>query len=374
MNILDYIDWRGDITFEQSGFNEVDNIIFSTLVYLNMDKLVSEDDSLFLTIEELYRKYKSAGYDQSFMINDPLPLLDKAAQSPRFKDVIVKWYVNKIDVEQQLQFAAVTFIISDHLSYIAFRGTDNTIVGWREDCNLSFLPETPGQKESVMYVNRIAKRTSGDLIVGGHSKGGNFAVYAAAFCDKAVSESRIIKVFSNDGPGFNNDVVASAEYFSILNKMIKIIPESSLIGILLLSKAKHKVIKSDSKGIMQHNPYSWCVKGAAFESADEQAGSSLLVDEALTRWGTALSDENKQVLVNAVFDSLEASGAKTLNEISQSKWASFSAIIRAAAKIDSKNMNNIVDSLKKLFVSSKDAVISETQRNTGMKKSDNNML
>ena len=371
MNILDYIDWRGDLTFAQSSLNEVDNLIFSTLAYLNMDHLVSEDDSSSPTIEELYQLYTAAGYDQSFMAHNPQPLLQKAAQSARFKDIRVQWYINKIDVEQQLQFAAVTFIISDGLAYVAFRGTDNTIVGWREDCNLSFLPETPGQNEAVMYVNRVAEKTRGDLIVGGHSKGGNFAVYAAAFCDEAVKH-RVVKVYSNDGPGFNNQVAESDHYLSVLSKTVKIIPDSSLIGILLLSKATRRIIKSDAKGIMQHNPYSWCVMGASFESADERADASLFMDETLSEWIAGLSAENKQILVNGVFDALEASGAKTLREISENKWDSFTAIVKAAAQIDPDSRSDIKETVKKLFASGKDAAKNELQRNTEINSGGNN--
>ncbi|MBR3289989.1 MAG: DUF2974 domain-containing protein [Clostridia bacterium] len=368
MNMLDYIDWRGDLTFAQSGFNEVDNLIFSTLVYLNMDGLIAENHDRATPLEELYRLYTAAGYDQSYSVNDPLPLLTKAACAPRFKDVRVQWYVNKVDAGQQLQFAAATFILSDDLAFIAFRGTDNTLVGWREDCNFSFLTETPGQNEAVAYVNRIASRTTGDLIVGGHSKGGNFAVYGAAFCDRPVSQDRIIRVYSNDGPGFNSAIADSERYLAILNKTVKIIPDASLVGILLDNKTQRTIIQSDAKGLMQHNPYSWRVKGAAFERADERTDSSLLMDDALSEWIASLTTENKQILVNAVFDALEASGATTLREISENKWDAYSAILKAAAQMDQDSKSDIKEMLKKLLASGKDAVKNETTRHTKAKK------
>ena len=364
MNILDYIDWRGDLTFAQSGFNEVDNLIFSTLVYLNMDGLL---DEAAITGEALLTRYTQAGYDQSFSVNDPLPLLKKAAASPRFRDVLVTDYVNKIDAAQQLQFAAATFVLPDALSYVAFRGTDNTLVGWREDCNFSFLAETPGQTEAVAYVERAAGRTAGDLLVGGHSKGGNFAVYAAAFSNKAT-QKRIVRVYSNDGPGFNSAIAESKPYLAVLPKVVKIIPDSSLVGILLDSKAQPRVIQSDAKGLMQHNPYSWCVKGAAFESADERAASSLFMDKTLSEWIGSMSTENKQVLVNAIFDALEASGATTLREISENKWEAYTAILKAAAQMDADSKSDIKETLKKLLVSGKDAVKAETARHSKAKQ------
>ena len=370
MNMLDYIDWRGDLTFEQDGFNEVDNLIFSELAYTDMRGMVPEDGSRALTIEQVYKEYKAAGIDQSLMMNDPLPVLEKAARSARFKDITAKWYVDKIDTEQHLQFAAVTFIISDKLAYIAFRGTDNSITGWREDFNISFLSETPGQTEAVAYVNRIAKLTDCDLIVGGHSKGGNFAVYACSFCDKEISEKRVIKIYTNDGPGFINEVAESENYLSILPKTIKISPDSSPVGLFFLSKAERKVIKSDSKGFMQHNPYKWHVLGAEFESAD--ARTDPFINKTISSWLNTMTDSNKKILVDYIFDSLEAPGVTLFNELADNKWTSFNSIIKALKKIDPDDKTDIAGSIKKLIASGKDVVISEKQKNAEIKKAEKN--
>lgn len=360
MNILDYIDWRGDLSFTLSPFNEVDNLIFSELAYLDMDGVLSADDDL--TLAEVNDRYIAAGHDQSYLINDPKPLLTKAAGSVRFRDVRVRWYTKKVDTEEQIQFAAMTFLVGDGLAYIGFSGTDNTIVGWREDCNFSFLSETPGQVEAAKYVDRIAGLTEGDLIVGGHSKGGNFAVYGAAFCDEAVRESMIIKVYSNDGPGFNDKVAASKEYLSILDKTEKIIPESSLVGILLSSKEERTVVKSDAKGVLQHDLYSWRVLGTRFEIADERSGASIFMDDTLGRWIASLSNENKQVLVNTVFDALEASGATTLSEINENKWTAYNAILKAIVEIDPESRNSVLSTLKKLFLTGRDVAAEERQK------------
>ena len=370
MNMLDYIDWRGDLTFEQDGFNEVDNLIFSELAYTDMRGMVPEDGSRALTIEQVYKEYKAAGIDQSLMMNDPLPVLEKAARSARFKDITAKWYVDKIDTEQHLQFAAVTFIISDKLAYIAFRGTDNSITGWREDFNISFLSETPGQTEAVAYVNRIAKLTDCDLIVGGHSKGGNFAVYACSFCDKEISEKRVIKIYTNDGPGFINEVAESENYLSILPKTIKISPDSSPVGLFYLSKEERKVIKSDSKGFMQHNPYKWHVLGAEFESAD--ARTDPFINKTISSWLNTMTDSNKKILVDYIFDSLEAPGVTLFNELADNKWTSFNSIIKALKKIDPDDKTDIAGSIKKLIASGKDVVISEKQKNAEIKKAEKN--
>lgn len=371
MNILDYLDWRGDITFAERGLNEVDNLIFSTLAYLDMDGLLPDEGSAPLTVAQLYAAYTAAGYDQSYMVNDPTPLLARCARSPRYRNVRVLWYVNRVDPAQQLQFSAATFLYRGDEIYIAFRGTDNTLVGWREDCNLSYLSETPGQREAADYVNMVAAHTTGPLTVGGHSKGGNFAVYAAAFCQPEVREQRVVKVYSNDGPGFKAEVTCTDSYLAVLSKTEKIIPDSSLVGILLSSKAERKVIHSDVKGVMQHNPFTWSVLGDRFVPADERTAASLFMDDTLSRWANSLSDENKQNLVNSVFDSLEASGAQTLNEINNNKWSAYNSFIKAIAALEPDNKSDLADTLKKLLLSGKDTAVAEAQKNIEKLKAEN---
>ena len=339
MNIMDYLDMRGDLTFSERPFNEVDNLIFSELAYLDMNGIVDDSIDFTVTIAELCEKYLALGYDQSYIINDPKPLLQKAAQTARFKDIRVGAYVDKVAQDEQVQFACATFVVGDGTAYVGYRGTDNTIVGWREDFNISYLSETPGQSEAAAYLNRIAEHTDFSLRVGGHSKGGNFAVYAAAFCKEAVRRDRVIEVYSNDGPGFNQSVVESKQYASILEKVTKIIPESSLIGILLSSKVKPKVINSEVKGLLQHDPYTWSVRGTVFED-----------------------DEEKKAVVSAIFDSLDASGASTLTEMNENKWVSYNAILKAVSKISKTTYGEVAESLKKLAEAGKDVLWNEAKK------------
>lgn len=352
MNILDYLDWRGDIKFKERGFNEVDNLIFSTLAYVEMDGLIDEKGT---EISEVYEKYKSAKYDQSNMIINPAPLLERTAKSERYKNVLVKYYVSKIDAEKQLQFSAVTFEFAEN-AYIAFRGTDNTLVGWHEDCNMSYLPQTAGQCEAANYLNEVSEKIKCDFIVGGHSKGGNFAVYASAFCCSDI-KSRILKVYSNDGPGFNNTIANSQEYLSVIPKTEHIITDSSIVGILLSSKSKSKVIKSSAMGFDQHNPYTWNVFCTEFEKAEGLSQASIFMDTTTSRWIDSLSDESKKILIDSVFDSLESSGATTLNDISDKKWEVYNSVIKAITFMSSEKKNEIGQSIKKFFDVGREVIV-----------------
>ena len=282
--ILDYLAWRGDLDFAVSPFNEVDNLILAELAYTKMETIVPGiDDAETVPIRDICSAYERMQYRVEGNANDAYPLLRSAAATLRFADIRAGAYVNKIDAEKNIQFAAVCFYLPDGSSYVAYRGTDNTLVGWREDFTIAYLSETPGQYEAVRYLERIAARTQGPLRVGGHSKGGNLAIYASAFCSKAAGE-RILTVYSNDGPGFNRSVVDSPEYGDVLDKVCLIIPESSLIGILLSNKDEKKIVKSTANGMQQHYPYTWEVLGKNFVEAEGQSQASLFLDETLDRW------------------------------------------------------------------------------------------
>lgn len=358
MNFMDYLTWRGDITFDERPLNEVDNLIFSELAYLKMDELIPEGG---ITIAGLSDAFLASGYGRSPLVNDPLPLLQRLKDCPRYQNVIVRDYVNMVDSDKLIQFSAVTYCYRDGEAYIAYRGTDDTIVGWREDMNFSFQTRTPGQQESVVYLNRVARELTGALTVGGHSKGGNFAIYAAVFCDPEIRD-RIVRIYSNDGPGFRSEIVNTANYQVILDRTVKIIPESSLVGILLSDREHRHVITSSAKGIMQHNPYTWNVRGTVFVEADERSAASVFMDDTLHRWLDTLSEDDMRVLVDTIFDVLEASGASTLSEINADKVTTYQAIIKAAAKIDPAARAELLGFLKKLFFSGREVMYDETRR------------
>lgn len=353
MNMLDYLQWRGDIPFSACGLNEVDNLIFSSLAYLDLGGLVSADGSVSLTLSSLFEAYSRTGRAQNENSPDRPVLLKAAAESVRFRDVALCRYINEIDTDKQIQFSAVTFRYLPDAAYIAFRGTDQTIVGWREDFNMSFLHKTPGQNAAAAYVNQIAAALPGRLTVGGHSKGGNFAVYAAAFCDPAAG-ARIERVYSNDGPGFRQEITADERYLAILPKTEKIIPESSLVGILLSGKEDRRVVKSSAKGMAQHNPFTWCVMGAAFEEADERTKSSIFMDDTLSKWVASLSDDDLKTMFDAIFDSLDASGVKTLKDLQNNPFATYTAFLKAISKVDGRS--EILGSVQKLLGSGMDVV------------------
>ena len=234
-NIMDYIEWRGDLPFTQSEFNDVDNLILACFSYVNLDGIQEAASQNGIELKALTEKFlqlhteKELKEDKSFIRFAPFMMLEMA-KTERFGQCVIRNYVNEIVAEEAQQFSAVEICLSDGTSYISFRGTDDTIVGWKEDFNLS-TGVVPAQERAVEYLRRIAGSLQEMVRVGGHSKGGNLAVYGAVMCKEI--HPWILQVYSNDGPGFSREFLELPETEALLPKVTRIIPEYSIIGTLL---------------------------------------------------------------------------------------------------------------------------------------------
>lgn len=371
--ILEYIDWRGDLSFSERPMNEVDNLILSELAYFDFEEALGKGASG--TIREVYDAYCALKSPHDYSINNPISTLEACAGSERFGSVLAKDFVNIVDKDRQIQFAAVTFSLPGGGLYVAFRGTDNTIVGWREDCNISFMEATPAQTEAVKYLNRVLKFSKQAVTVGGHSKGGNLAVYAAAFCD-GPKQLKIKAVYSNDGPGFNQHIAQREEYRRILPKVRLIIPESSMIGIIFSGDVEKQIIRSTAEGAMQHHPLTWMVERDQFVRADQQSSVSTVLDKTLRNWLDSLDFEQRKLFFSSIFDVLEASGAETLSQLNGNKLLFYNAIAKAAAAQDAEARSNFHETIRKLAIAGRDAIWDETKKRFEplVVKAENNLL
>ena len=349
-NIMEYMDWRGDVPFSMDPFNEVDNLILAQMSYTDFDGFIADNESKSIrTVSEAYFNKHTVeeieGRDTFYRLA-PL-VMKKASETKRFGDIMIENYINVLDVDKEEQMAAVTFTIPGYISYVAFRGTDNTLVGWKEDFNLSYMLETPGQKRAVRYLNEQYKRKDEKIIVGGHSKGGNFAVYASAFSDDEIKE-KIIKIYTNDGPGFRREVLGSKEYQGILDRIESIIPEESMVGILLENSFGSKIVKSSARGINQHDPMTWQVYVNKFFEVENLAGKSRFMNETVSNWLSELDDEKRARFIDIVFSVLSATGAETLEEVTGSGVKGLSQSIKLLAGLPKEEQAEFTDMLKKL--------------------------
>ncbi len=369
-NIGDYLDWRGDISFGTDPFNEVDNLILAVLAYTDFEGVIpgpiwspgsaSEPPGVFSTVSEnrsvgiaeAAERYFSLHSEEELKAREtfyrlyPL-LLRKVAGSKRFAGLRLSGYVNLVDPGRDLQMSAVTYEVGDGTWYLAFRGTDDTLAGWKEDFDLSYSGATVGQIFARNYLEATFGGQGLAVRVGGHSKGGNFAAYAAAFCSDSVKDS-IIGVYSNDGPGFIESIADSPAFSSMLPRMVKIIPETSIIGILMSGRLKLRVVKSSESGFMQHDALSWEVLGNRFVVTDERSEESILFDETIKEWIHGVSTEDRKLFVDSLFGLFASAGVTTLDEYREHKLAATAAILKGFNRLQEEKRKRFMAILRKL--------------------------
>lgn len=333
-NIMDYISWRGDLTFAQSPFNEVDNLILACFSYVNLDRIPAVTRQKGIELKKLVKEFKKLHTikeleaDKSFIRLAPFMMFEMA-ESVRFGNCVIRNYVNEIVTEAEQQFSAVEIVLDDGTSYISFRGTDDTIIGWKEDFNLS-TGVVPAQERAVEYMQRISDKASGMLRVGGHSKGGNLAIYGSVMC-KSVHD-KILEIYSNDGPGFSKEFQESPETAEMMPKIIRIIPEYSIIGTLLEHEKQPIIVASTSRGLLQHDGFSWEVQGPGFVRRDRLNKTALRFIEILHKWIDGMDMEQKRLLIEDLFATLQASGYENLSEVQSGGIKSLAAMVKRLDK------------------------------------------
>ena len=313
-DMFDYLTWRGDIPFSAVGPNPVDCLILSTLAYIDFrcaaphtpySRIPLEKAAVMLLADPLA--------PQKVRVDRDLELLAAAAATERFRHLGIGFCQDVFDPQADTQFAAMTFWLDDGTAVLAFRGTDNTLVGWKEDFNMTFLDHIPAQSLALEYVREFASVTDLPMRLGGHSKGGNLAVYAAAMAEDAVQD-RILSVSNLDGPGFMDHIIAAPGYQRILPKIRTYVPQSSICGLLLEHEEARTVIQSSQLGLLQHDPYSWGVLGSDFVP-DEQKPDSLFLDRTLRSWLAAMTMEERNAFFDAVFGLLMTDNTRDIREI-----------------------------------------------------------
>lgn len=357
-NVCDYIKWRGDLSLEKSEFNEIDSLILSRFSYFPFDTIIKENE--VLTIKELNERFQKEDVNNlPILWKDDVDLFPLMGESKRFGEMLATKYINKIDVEQEKQFSAITILMPDDTLYVSYRGTDDTIVGWKEDFNMSFKSHTASQISAKKYLENIAQEYPNKRIrVGGHSKGGNIAVYASTFVSNEV-KNRIINVYNNDGPGFCEDVIESPEYQEIVKKVHTYIPQLSVIGRLMNHKEKYTVVKSTQKGIMQHDLYSWQLLGNKFITLKELTNSSEFIDKTIKGWLENIKPDKREQVIDVVFEILNTTDAQTIKDLKSNWFMNAKTILSTYKNIDRDTKEMIWQTLNALFKIAKNNIFEE---------------
>ena len=360
-DIFDYILWRGDLDFTRSPLNPVDYIIFSQISYLPFDGIVPGPDekegvSLCLALKMLTEKTEESksGSGPLLSFKEEPRFISALCSSVRFRNCHLFGYVNQIDARQEIQFSALCIYTGDDSCSVVFRGTDTSFIGWKEDFNMTFKEEIPSQKEAVKYLEKTAPLVKGRLRLGGHSKGGNLAVYAASFCSKNI-QMRITDIYCNDAPGFHEKVITSGGFCAVKDRIHSYIPQSSIVGMLLERGSAYTVIKSSQTGLMQHSLFSWEVTHNDMAHAGEISLSSRFVDKTIREWVASLNNDQRERFVDAVYAIISTSEVKSIYELERSWAVSLGRII--------KSIGNIDDSTRKLVIKTITELLRSASRN-----------
>ena len=349
--VIEYLKKYGDIPFCEKPLNDVDSLALCQLSYLKFDGMVSDvrHNGPSVTLQEIAKR---PDVEQLFgdvrFEKENRALFEGLLSGRRFRNMKLNCYINLVEKEWETQFSAITFILDDGTLFLAFRGTDETIVGWKEDFNMAFLNPVPGQEYSVKYVNMVTGWLHQPFYIGGHSKGGNVAVYAAMKCTEPVKE-RILKIYSMDGPGFPKEVLKEKEYEEIEDRIVKILPHSSLVGMLFETSDHYKVVESKTFGLLQHDPFTWLLDKGEFIYVKNLSSLQKKRDEALNDWVCALPVKDRKIFVDTLYQVISASHAENLIDFTADWKKSMNGVVSAMKEIDADTKQTLKKIIKLLF-------------------------
>lgn len=343
--ILDYLIEYKDVSFNEMRFTEVDAAILTKLSYFHFDRFVPTPESGMPSIqlkqimlmdghEDLYN-YTRGKYEENHE-----QLIELMLSGKRFENIRIAAFSNYFDVLTQTQFAAVTFLLNAGRMFVAFRGTDSSIIGLKEDFNLLYMDHAPCHDYAINYLKMVSSQFKRRMYVGGHSKGGHLAIYASLFMPDEIQE-RIQRIYSMDGLGLRPSVMEKGNYEKIKNKVFKLIPQSSLIGMMLQGDDDYDVVKSNGMAIVQHNVYTWEVDGRKFVRRDKLNNNAVFVDHTLNGWMESQNDESRQIFIDAVYSIVEKCKAEHLHDLISGRGNRLTQILEGMRELDDTTADKV---------------------------------
>lgn len=320
-NIIDYIKWRGDVSFSYSPLNEIDVALFAEFIVPDFDGIISpsftgEPVTLGEAVEKYFTLHESAGSELGLLEpQSSIPMIRNMGLSKRFREVGVTGYVIHIDEEKNEQFGALTFLLPDGTRTVVFKPTDDTIIGWKEDCMLAVSDSVPAQKDALSYLLEAAAGNDAPLLIAGHSKGGNLSAYAAIHAPAEIKK-RITAVYNFDGPGFNRPLTGEESYQEICDRIFTVRSQHSSVGTLMNEPGTVVTVVSTAQGPQAHDPFTWEVLGTGYvRDPAGQSAQSRKFETAMKETLEAMDDQSRVDFITELFNVLSAGGAKTLSDL-----------------------------------------------------------
>ena len=339
-NMLDYIKEFGHVSFEERAFSEIDALVLTELEYLPLEKVVPSDENgeIFVTVKEIaeyMQEHKQELFDENPMMitQERHEVSQVIADAPRFQSLKFFGVVSVWDKDTTKQFAAVTVEVEPSVRLVVFRGTDETLIGWKEDFLMTYSPLVAAQTDAKEYLAKQASLFDGDLMVSGHSKGGNLAIYAAATQEEDV-QLRIVDIFCFDSPGLYRSVLETKGYQNIVPLAMRYIPQDSLVGLMLESEVPYVIVKSNATGAMQHSAMTWEIEDGQFIKMEKLTKNSQLNDQTFKKWTESVSDEELELFWNVFFELLFSVGIDTVNDLYGQFMHYVQEFLKAAGNMD----------------------------------------
>lgn len=372
-NINSYIDEFGEKSFSDMPFNEVDALIFSQLSYINYSALVGGFDSeVEISLGETSDAFFSL-YDDT-KINEYPPIIVKAislmkqcAKYRRFKNVRLLRFVNNVNDKIDKQFSAITFYIDNNTAVIAYRGTDTSVTGVKESAMLSYMFPVPAQIQGLYYLQESGTLADRNLIVCGHSKGGNLATFSAVNCSNSLKK-KITAVYEFDAPGFNKEFIKRHDYVLMQKKIYSYIPQSSIIGCLFYHNSQRQVVKSVNENLKQHQASSWVTDKNKFVFVKETDDLSKFIEKYIKKLITTVGEDNIEELFETIFDFIESTGITDFEDIKAFDIVRFIKAIKSIKSIDDDKKELIENTIKQAFKEFTGLLYKETLSEIGINR------
>ena len=320
-NLITYVQQYGAQIFEDKSLTDIDVLVLTEIAYLPFDKIVpkSFDITEAISLNQLgkeFEKIKEKEHENNpFMItSERIELLEVVSKSQRYKEIKVFGFMNDIDDERTKQFAAVCYQWEEENRWIIFRGTDETLIGWKEDFMMTYSDLIPAQTDAIEYLKKQAETFSGTLNVSGHSKGGNLSLYASAMQEEAI-QNRIEQIYCWDSPGVHRSILGTEGYQRVVSKAKRYIPQDSIVGLMLESQVPYHIIESQGSGISQHSALMWNIEEDHFVELTELTKNSQLTDQTFKQWTEVVSEEDLKLFFDTFFDLIFEMGVETVNDV-----------------------------------------------------------
>lgn len=363
-SLIDYIRWRGDLNFKTFPFNDIDAMILSQLSSVRyghavpgaatVDELQKRPYKLLPTLEQVAQIHHDSfsGENSNSKMEEEDYILFEAGKSNRFKNIRMDGYICDMDSENIKQFSAVTFFLKKRLVYIAFRGTDDTFISWEENFRMSYMFPIPAQADAEKYLNFMAQGFLRKSIVGGHSKGGNMAVYASTFCKNTIQKS-IQRIFAFDAPGFPKDLNSIESYGLIKDKIVGYMPVNSIIGTLMTVPYQNLVVNSDASSVWQHYMFNWEIMGTSPVFVEDRSEFSYRFEKIVSEKIDAIPEEDKPQSVSELFSVFRDNQIYKISDFSNMSFKQVLGLIKGARSISSANKDLLLSIVKLLWEDSR---------------------